>query len=136
MFVAKVKIKKEHVGNRYGDMYSKPYIYITPNGVKEIWFEIKHQFQYNNELISETFHVRLEDIEYLENIKVADCCGTWYSIDARIYNDKIYFLCENEQVGDEMCHIIIDTECNLILDSVYNGFDDFDDYIILKGGDI
>ena len=40
---------------------------------------------------------------------------------------KEIFLLESEQYGDETPSIIVDNELNVILDNVYNGFDDLYD---------
>ena len=127
MFSATLQ-RKRHLHNWYKDVLVVPHIKTNQNDEQEIWFTIKHENRF--------FNVSFDEVDYFDNIKVKDCDGTWYIFDAKIYNDKIYFLCESEQLGDELCHIIIDTESNLILDGVYNGFDDFEDYLLTKGGDI
>lgn len=63
-----------------------------------------------------------------EGIIVQSHIGTWYSIDHAIYGNNIYFLLEHQEYGDETSNIIIDIEGNVILDNVFNGFDDLDDY--------
>ena len=63
-----------------------------------------------------------------EGIIVQSHIGTWYAIDHAVYDDKIYFLLEHEEYGDETSNIIIDLDGNVILDNVFNGFDDLDDY--------
>lgn len=63
-----------------------------------------------------------------EGIIVQSHIGTWYSIDHAVYGNNIYFLLEHEEYGDETSNIIIDIEGNVILDNVFNGFDDLDDY--------
>ena len=63
-----------------------------------------------------------------EGIIVQSHIGTWYSIDHAVYDDKIYFLLEHQEYGDETSNIIIDLDGNVILDNVFNGFDDLDDY--------
>lgn len=63
-----------------------------------------------------------------EGIIVQSHIGTWYSIDHAVYGNNIYFLLEHQEYGDETSNIIIDIEGNVILDNVFNGFDDLDDY--------
>ena len=63
-----------------------------------------------------------------EGIIVQSHIGTWYAIDHAVYDDKIYFLLEHKEYGDETSNIIIDLDGNVILDNVFNGFNDLDDY--------
>ena len=63
-----------------------------------------------------------------EGIIVQSHIGTWYSIDHKVYGNKMYFLLEHEEYGDETSNIIIDHDGKLIADNVFNGFDDLDDY--------
>ena len=63
-----------------------------------------------------------------EGIRIESHIGTWYSIDHMVYGNNIYFLLEHEEYGDETSNIIIDIEGNVILDNVFNGFADLDDY--------
>lgn len=65
-----------------------------------------------------------------EGINIPSHIGTWYMIDHDIIDEKIYLLLEHEEYGDETAHIIIDLDGNLVLEDVYNGFDDL--YDILK----
>ena len=74
-----------------------------------------------------------------EHIKVKGHRGTWYAIDeswARLTPDEggkprtIYahvLLLEHEVYGDEAAGLIIDEDGALIMDDVYNGFDDLEE---------
>ncbi|MEG0895688.1 MAG: hypothetical protein RSE93_08215, partial [Oscillospiraceae bacterium] len=70
-------------------------------------------------------------VKTLENISVKGHQGTWYEIDSTTINGETYFLMEHETYGDETAGIIIDSEHNLVVDEVYNGFDEesFKDFI-------
>ena len=57
------------------------------------------------------------------NIKVEGYKGTWYVIDKNHLRDKKIYLLEHETYGEDAC-IIIDEDMNVILDDVYNGFQD------------
>lgn len=61
------------------------------------------------------------------NIKIKGYRGTWYIIAKRIYNMKEIYLLESEIYGDEVPCLIVDNDLNVILDNVYNGFDDLYD---------
>ena len=53
--------------------------------------------------------------------------GTWYVIDNTIHNGERVFLLESEQHGDDVPALIADANCNVILDDVFNGFEDLED---------
>lgn len=65
-----------------------------------------------------------------DNIKVKGHKGTWYVVDNIEIDKKDYFLLEHEIYGDEAANIIVDIQGNLVLEDVYNGFDDLDDILI------
>ena len=67
---------------------------------------------------------RVADGWCIDGIEVEEHYGSWYTIDDIAIDDVVYFLCEHEEYGDETSNIIIDHEGNLILDEVWNGFDD------------
>ena len=69
----------------------------------------------------------MEKIMQDNNIKIKGYKGTWYIIGKTIHNMKEVYLLEHEQFGDETPSIIVDNELNVILDDVYNGFDDLYD---------
>ncbi len=67
--------------------------------------------------------------ENSDNIKVPGHVGTWYVIDKANYNGQDLFLLEHEEYGDETAGLIIDSKGNLILEDVWNGFDDYEEQI-------
>lgn len=63
-----------------------------------------------------------------EGIKVKGHKGTWYVIDEmKAYNETLYLL-EHEQYGDEVAAVIVTAEGKLLMEDVWNGFDDLDYY--------
>ena len=68
----------------------------------------------------------------LEGIRVESHVGTWYSISHKVYDGEIYFLLEHEEYGDETANIIIDIDGSVVLEGVYNGFDDLEDYFDIR----
>lgn len=66
-----------------------------------------------------------------EHIKVSGHKGTWYIIETKWYDNvkKYLYLCEHEQYGDETACVIIDGQYNLIMDDIWNGFDDYEEEI-------
>ena len=59
-----------------------------------------------------------------ENIKIKGYRGTWSVIDETIYMHKKVFLLEHEYYGDMTQSLIVDEKLNVILDDVWNGFDE------------
>lgn len=57
-------------------------------------------------------------------IKVKGHVGKWYVIDNSYYNGKRVFLLEHETYGDAAACVIVDENGDLILEDVWNGFDD------------
>lgn len=57
-------------------------------------------------------------------ITVEGHIGTWYVIDTAEINGTAYFLLEHEEHGDEAACVIVDGDGKLVLDDVWNGFDD------------
>lgn len=60
-----------------------------------------------------------------DEIEIEGYSGTWYVIDSHKFDDKELFLLESEIYGDEAACLIVDENRNLIMDDVYNGFDDY-----------
>ena len=63
--------------------------------------------------------------EASEKISVEGHMGTWYVIDSEEIEGRKLFLLEHEEYGDEAANIIIDENKNLVMEGVYNGFDDY-----------
>ena len=61
-----------------------------------------------------------------ENIQLNSIKGKWYVIDESWRNSIKVYLLESEEYGDEIPCIIVDEKMNVLLDNVYNGFDDLD----------
>ena len=66
---------------------------------------------------------------YIDGIEIQGWYGTWYSIDTQVTDHSLYLLLEHEEYGDETEHLIIDHTGNFILDDVYNGFDDLEEFM-------
>ncbi len=62
------------------------------------------------------------------NIEVKGHIGTWHVIDTTEINGTDYFLLEHEEHGDEAASIIINVKCELVLEDVWNGFGDLEEY--------
>jgi len=75
-----------------------------------------------------------------DHIRVAGHVGTWYVIDEGHFVwiedtpsggvKEIHahlFLLEHERYGDEAAGVIVDEDGNLVLEDVWNGFDDLEE---------
>ena len=68
----------------------------------------------------------------LDHIKVDGHVGTWYTIDVIAVDQQVYFLLEHEEYGDETANLIVDLEGNLVLEDVWNGFEDLEDHLEIE----
>jgi hypothetical protein len=59
-----------------------------------------------------------------QGLAVEGHIGTWHVIDEATVEDQTFFLLEHDTYGDEAASIIVDAKGKLILDDIYNGFDD------------
>lgn len=66
---------------------------------------------------------------YIDGIRIEGRVGTWYTIGTQVTNHTLYLLLEHEEWGDEVEHLIIDHTGEIIIDEVYNGFDDLDYFL-------
>ena len=57
-------------------------------------------------------------------LTVAGHIGTWHAIDQHEVGGHSFYLMEHDAYGDEAACIIVDERGKLVLDDVYNGFDD------------
>ena len=69
-----------------------------------------------------------EITEGSSNIEVEGHIGTWYVIDTKVIDGTKYFLLEHEEHGDIAPCVIIDSDANLVLEDVWNDFDDLKEH--------
>lgn len=67
--------------------------------------------------------------EHSDNIQVEGHIGTWHVIDDITYNHIHMYLLEHETYGDEAACVIVDGYGNLIMDDVWNGFEDLYEFL-------
>jgi hypothetical protein len=82
-----------------------------------------------NEFEKEHRNIKPLIVEGSDNITVQGHTGTWYVIEGETIDGRNLFLLESEQHGDEAAALIVDEAGNLVLDDVYNGFDDYREYL-------
>lgn len=80
----------------------------------------------NNDINNDIIH------DKSDNIKIEGHKGTWYVVNSEIINDKLYFQLEHEEYGDEAAHLIVDRTGKIVLDEVWNGFDDLKHFVRLN----
>ena len=65
-----------------------------------------------------------------EHVKVAGHIGHWHTILSKTYEKEgvatTYHLMEHETYGDEAAMLILDSNGNIVLSDVYNGFEDLE----------
>ena len=69
-----------------------------------------------------------------EHVKVKGHIGRWSTIDSKTYTEddgsaKTYHLMEHETYGDEAAMLVLDSDGTVVLDDVWNGFDDLDYFL-------
>ncbi|MCH5199706.1 MAG: AAA family ATPase [Oscillospiraceae bacterium] len=69
-----------------------------------------------------------------DNISIEGHIGTWYVIDSEEIEGKKLFLLEHEEYGDSAASIIVDENKNLVMEDVWNGFDDYRDSLEFDDG--
>jgi len=63
------------------------------------------------------------------NIKVKGHTGKWYEINRTQRGGRTLFLMEHQFYGDNAPCVIIDKDNTLIMEEVWNGFDDYDEAV-------
>ena len=61
-----------------------------------------------------------------DGIRIKGHRGTWYVIDEHFYMGEKVYLLEHETYGDEAAHLIVNEKLEVILDDVWNGFDELE----------
>ena len=67
-----------------------------------------------------------EDLKKRNGIVVDGHMGTWYVIDDKMIGETNLLLLEHEKYGDEVACVIVDEAGKLVLEDVWNGFDDLE----------
>ena len=60
-----------------------------------------------------------------ENIEFPGWWGTWYTLETAFTSRGKLYLMEHEQYGEDTEHLIVDHEGNIVMDDVWNGFEDY-----------
>jgi hypothetical protein len=65
-----------------------------------------------------------------EHIRIEGHLGTWYVIDT-VDSERhgMLFLLENEDIGDDAACLIVSEDGKVILDDVWNGFLDYEEWL-------
>ena len=68
------------------------------------------------------------------DVKLVGHIGKWYEIDRKSYNGEWYYLMEHQTFGGDAAAVIINGKNQVILEEVWNGFDDLE-YVMEHGID-
>ncbi|MCI7350921.1 MAG: YodL domain-containing protein, partial [Ruminococcus sp.] len=93
--------------------------------------EIQAQTDYRSAVEKYNEYVLTADSE---EIAIDGREGTWYVIDTQTIGGKELFLLESENYGDEAACLIVDGNRNVLMDEVYNGFEDYIEANIVPEG--
>ena len=105
----------------------------TPLGeyVTNDWLNAVEVWNENRDRGAELLYGTAKERRPLDGIRVEGHVGTWYVIDVtddfREGCDGRLFLLEHERYGDEAACLIVDDDFRLVLDDVWNGFDDLEE---------
>lgn len=84
------------------------------------WYLGKYFYKLEDALAHAGAHIKVPT----EGIKLPRYRGTWYVIDEAFIRGGKYYLLESEIYGDEVPCMIVGRYHDVIMDNVYNGFDD------------
>ena len=73
--------------------------------------------------------------KYSKGIYLSDYEGTWYVIDSKVTEIGELFLLEHEEYGKNIGHVIVNRYGDVLLDPVWHGFKDWEEYIKENGYD-
>ena len=97
---------------------------LNDNGVTTTYYVNKDTFieipDFMKVTSSESGGLTKDTVGY--EIEVKD--GTWEVVDYLLVEGKNYFLMEHEQYGTNVAYVVLNQNGKVIVDSVYNGFDD------------
>ena len=97
---------------------------LNDNGVTTTYYVNKNTFieipDFMKVTSSESGGLTKDTVDY--EIEGKD--GTWQVVDYLLVEGKNYFLMEHEQYGTNVAYVVLDQKGKVIVDSVYNGFDD------------
>lgn len=95
---------------------------ISEESIKKICCEIFATKEHTVEVIYEGGLKKMQK----SNIKIYGHTGTWYVIDESVYKNEPVFLLEHEEYGDEAACLIVKEDLTMLLEDVWNGFDDLE----------
>lgn len=65
-------------------------------------------------------------MEKMTRVKIEGYRGTWYVIESKILPRGEFFLLEHETYGDETACLIVNEKLEVIVEDVWNGFEDLE----------
>lgn len=65
-----------------------------------------------------------------QGLSIPGHIGTWHTIDKCEIDGHFFFLMEHDTFGDETACLVVDQNGRLVIDQVYDGFDDYAMYLL------
>ena len=105
---------------KYAEFFKQPEMF-AKLGDKIVAIPMISEEQHKQEAVEQKdFEMNMDT----SGLAVAGHIGTWHTIDHKEVDGHSFFLMEHDTYGDDAACIIVDERGKLVLDQVYNGFDD------------
>lgn len=106
--------------DKFTELFKQPELFAHKDGKIVVIPMISEEQQQQNRVEQKDFEVNMDT----DGLAVSGHIGTWHTIDHAEVEGKTFYLMEHDTYGDEAACIIVDERGKLVLDQVYNGFDD------------
>ena len=95
---------------------------------RKVFEELKKDRAYLTSYVndSEEFAEALYDL-ILKHVKVEGHSGYWHQIDKKVVDGEVLYLLEHDTFGDEVPCIIVNRKFEVVMDDVWNGFEELQD---------
>lgn len=106
--------------DKFTELFKQPELFAHKDGKIVVIPMISEEQQQQKRVEQKDFEVNMDT----DGLAVSGHIGTWHTIDHAEVEGKSFYLMEHDTYGDEVACIIVDERGKLVLDQVYNGFDD------------
>ncbi len=112
----------DELAEKYAKQFKNPELFINVGGKIVV-----NQISVEEAPTKETKPKKKEEVEVNMNtdgLNVKGHIGTWHTIEQKEIDGHMFFMMEHDTFGDDAANVIVDAKGNLVLDDIYNGFDD------------